>query len=260
MPDDLPDYPWKVSKDGIKKIGLVTAICVTVAVGVAVGIMVASLPDVAVLKKSNPSASALMAQREISAREAGKPLVIRQKWVGFNTIPQLLKDTIRVSEDAGFYQHQGIDLGEIRAAVRKSWQEKKPLRGASTITQQLAKNLYLSPERSIWRKIRELFIARRLESQLSKDRIFHLYLNVIELGPGIFGVEAASRAYFGKPVNALNLEEIVRLVAVIPKPLKVHPLRDDSWVKWRARWILNTLKRYKYISDSAYRDQIWKFQ
>ena len=103
-------------------------------------------------------------------------------------------------------------------------------------------------------------LSKSLEKELSKDRIFHLYLNIIEMGPGIFGVEAASNAYFGKSVAALNLEEIVRLVAVIPKPLTAHPSKKDSWLKWRARWILDTLKRYNYINTLEHRMQIHKFQ
>jgi monofunctional biosynthetic peptidoglycan transglycosylase len=262
MSEDLPDDPWTVPGHGgrTKKIAIASVIGLLGIVSIAVASLVWGLPDVTALKNANPKSTALMDQRLKTAREAGESLSIKQKWVQFDAIPQMLKDTVRISEDAGFYHHRGIDLGEIRAAVRKSWKEKKPLRGASTITQQLAKNLYLSPKRSLWRKIEELLITRRLEAALSKNRIYHLYLNVIEFGPGIFGVEAAANAYFGKPVEALNLEEIVRLVAVIPKPLKSHPLRDDRWMKWRARWILDTLKRYRYINAMQHRSQIQNFK
>ena len=262
MSENQPDYPWNVSRTGgrIKKIVIVSAVGLIIAAAIAAACLSWGLPDVTPLKKTNPKTSALMTQRLKTAREAGKHLAIQQKWVRFDAIPQLLKDTVRVSEDAGFYHHHGVDLGEIRAALRKSWEQKKPLRGASTITQQLAKNLYLSPERSLWRKFREYLITRRLEAELSKNRIFHLYLNVIELGPGIFGVEAASNAYFGKPVEALSLEEIIRLTAVIPRPLKAHPAGNDSWMKWRAIWILDTLKRYHYISPLEHSRLIQKFK
>jgi len=262
MSEDLPNYPWTALGSGgrLKKAAVAAAIGIVVAVTIGVGSLFQGLPDVTPLKTSNPETSALMRQRARRAEDAGQRLVIRQKWVRFSAVPQMLKDAVRVSEDAGFYHHHGIDLGEIRAAIKKSWQQKKPLRGASTITQQLAKNLYLSAERSIWRKLKEFLIARRLEAELSKDRIFHLYLNLIELGPGIFGVEAAANAYFAKSVNALNLEEMVRLVTVIPRPLKAHPLRNDSWMKWRARWILDTLVRYGYISDREHRSHIDRFR
>ena len=249
IPEDLPDYPWRATTRRLKKIALIILIGF-IAMGVmAAGILAGGLPDVTALKTVNPTTTALMEQRIKVAHEAGQKLTIRQKWVAFKAMPHLLKQTVRVTEDAGFYQHAGIDLGEIRAAVRKSWRQKKPLRGASTITQQLAKNLYLSPKRSIWRKIKEYVIAHRLEAALSKDRIFHLYLNIIELGPGIFGVEAGSQYYFGKPVERLNLEEIVRLTAIIPRPLKADPRKSSQWVSWRARWILDTLKRYGYINS-----------
>ena len=262
MSDDLPNYPWTIpERSGRKKKFAIISVIVLLSMVIVVAAgLVWGLPDVTALKKTNPKSTALINQRLKSARDAGESLSIKQKWVKFDTIPQMLKDTVRVSEDAGFYLHRGIDLGEIRAAVRKSWKEKKPLRGASTITQQLAKNLYLSPKRSLWRKFKEFLIARRLEAELSKNRIFHLYLNVIELGPGIFGVEAAANTYFGKSVEALSLEEIVRLVAIIPRPLKAHPLRNDGWLKWRAGWILDTLKRYRYISTLEHRWQRRKFQ
>jgi monofunctional biosynthetic peptidoglycan transglycosylase len=123
----------------------------------------------------------------------------------------------------------------------------------------LAKNLYLSTDRSIIRKIKEFLIARRLEANLSKNRIFHIYLNVIEFGPGIFGVQAASRSYFQKDVGQLDLEEIVRLTAIIPKPLKENPTKNSRWLKWKAKWILNTLLRYKYIRQMEYKAVEEKF-
>jgi monofunctional biosynthetic peptidoglycan transglycosylase len=211
-----------------------------------------SLPDVGDLKTNNPRTTALMLQRFREAKKSQTNLVIRQQWVTFDEIPQLFKDTIRVTEDAGFYQHQGLDFTELKAALKKNWQKGKFVRGASTITQQLAKNLYLSTDKSIIRKIKEYLIARRLENQLGKKRIFNLYLNVIEFGPGVFGVQAAAQNFFNKNVSQLDLEEIVRLTAVIPKPLKETPTRNSSWIKWKAGWILDTLRRYKYIDQREY--------
>jgi len=134
------------------------------------------------------------------------------------------------------------------------------VQGGSTITQQLAKNLYLSTKKSVLRKIKEYLIARKLEKTLSKDSIFELYLNVIELGPGIFGVQAASRYYFGFSVNAITLEEIVRLVAVLPRPLSSNPTGDSPWLKWRCRWLLHKLRLYEYISEETYQDMISIFE
>ena len=210
------------------------------------------LPDVCTLQNRNPKTTALMLQRYREARRAGKDFILRQQWVPDKKIPQLLKNTVRVCEDAGFYQHQGIDFTELKAAIKKNWEKRKYVRGASTITQQLAKNLYLSTEKSMLRKIKEYLIARRLENCLGKKRIFALYLNVIEFGPGIFGVQAAAGYYFQKDVNRLNLEEVVRLAAVIPRPLTESPVGNSRWLRWRAGWILNTLSRYHYISRGQY--------
>jgi len=160
-----------------------------------------------------------MLQRYREAKKTDHKFRIQQQWIDLEAIPKLLRETVRITEDAGFFQHSGIDFAELKEAIKKNWEKGKYARGASTITQQLAKNLYLSTEKSVLRKIKELLITRRLESSLSKDRIFTIYLNVIEWGPGIFGAEAASQYHFHKTVSRLNLEEMVRLVAVIPRPL-----------------------------------------
>jgi monofunctional biosynthetic peptidoglycan transglycosylase len=201
-----------------------------------------------------------MVQRYREAKKSDTTFRIRQKWIELEAIPKLLQETVRVTEDASFYQHKGIDFAELKAAIKKNWQKGEYARGASTITQQLAKNLYLSTDKSIIRKIKELLITLRLEKDLSKDRIFELYLNVIEWGPGIFGVEMAAEHYFNKPVGQLTLEQIVRLVAVIPRPLKINPTGDDDWLKWKARWILDALRRYAYIDENQYQTIYDRFQ
>ena len=171
----------------------------------------------------------------------------------------MLKKTIRISEDANFYFHKGIDYDELKEAIKKNWEEGTFARGGSTITQQLAKNLYLSTKKSFFRKIEEYFIARRLEDNLSKNRIFELYLNVIEFGSGIFGVEAAARYYFGKNVADLNLEEIIRLTAIIPRPLSISANGKSRWLLWRCRWIAGKLLLYKYIDQATYAELMLKF-
>ncbi len=207
-----------------------------------------TLPDVSSLAGDNPPGTALMEQRRREAEAGGRKLVIRQRWARMSHIPPLLRQAVRVSEDAAFYEHEGVDFRELMEAVKRDWREKRLARGGSTITQQLAKNLYLSTGKSPLRKVREYFIARRMEEHLDKERIFYLYLNLIEWGPGVFGVEAAANAWFGKPASDLTLEEIVRLVAVIPRPLSVSPVGDSDWLRWRARWILGLLQAYGYIA------------
>jgi monofunctional biosynthetic peptidoglycan transglycosylase len=211
-----------------------------------------SLPDVSWLKEKNPKITALMRQRIDEAAKSGKKLRIRQQWVAYKTIPKKLRQAVRVSEDAGFYLHQGIDFEELKESFKKNWEKGEIVRGGSTITQQLAKNLFLSTDRSYLRKLKEYFIAKRLEEELSKARIFHIYLNIIELGKGIFGVQAASRYYFAKNVSQLSLNEMVRLAAIIPRPLKITPNSNSRWLKWKTKWILRKLKLYHYISAEEY--------
>ncbi len=218
------------------------------------------LPDVSELKIKNPRSTALMVQRYREAKKEDATYRIRQKWIDLEAMPKLLRETVRVTEDASFYQHKGIDFAELKEAIKKNWQKGTYARGASTISQQLAKNLYLSTDKSIIRKIKELLITIRLEKDLSKDRIFELYLNVIEWGPGIFGVEVAAEHYFNKSVGQLTLEEIVRLVAVIPRPLKTNPTENSDWLKWKARWILDALRRYAYIDKSQHQTTSARFQ
>lgn len=231
------------------------AILVLLGIGLTGGAIVyiyLSLPTISHLKTQNPQTTALINQRLREAQSAGKILNVRQVWIGFDGIPALLKESVRVAEDARFYEHEGIDYEEVSEAMKKNLEQGRWARGGSTITQQLAKNLFLSTERSLVRKLKEYFLALRLERELSKNRIFHLYLNVIELGPGIFGVEAAARHYFGKSAGQLSLEDIVRLTAVIPKPLSENPTRQSRWLKWRARWILSILHKTGHINADQY--------
>ncbi len=218
-----------------------------------------SLPDVSELAKKNPATTALIEQRKAEAKAKNKNIKIRMSWISYGAIPEMLKKTVRISEDANFYFHEGVDFEEMKESLKRNWEEGRIIRGGSTITQQLAKNLYLSTDKSIFRKIKEYFIARRLEKILSKNRIFQLYLNVIEFGPGIFGVEAAARHYFGKPAAELSLSEQIRLTAVIPRPLTVTPTSNSRWMRWRCCWISKKLRLYQYIDDLTYESLMAEF-
>jgi monofunctional glycosyltransferase len=187
-----------------------------------------TLPDVRVLASQNPTTTAFIELRKREAEEKGRELRIRQRWVGYNQISNNLRRAVLVAEDAAFFDHEGIDLKELRASLEHNWEEGRFERGASTITQQLAKNLYLSPSRNPIRKLKELLITRRLEAALSKRRILEIYLNVIEWGDGIFGAEAASRAYFGKAASALSSEEAALLAAAIINPREHSPAKPTQ--------------------------------
>ncbi len=214
--------------------------------------LLVTLPDPADLEKVNPQTTALIEQRRREANENGIKFVIKQKWVAYSAVPDMLKKIIRISEDASFFEHEGVDFEELKESLKKNWQTGEYSRGGSTITQQLAKNLYLSTEKSVFRKIKEYLIARRLEKKLSKTRIYHLYLNVIEFGPGIFGVEAAAQHYFAVPVSELSLEQMIRLTAVIPRPLSIRADGTSRWLYWRCCWIVEKLFLYHYIDDPTY--------
>lgn len=180
-----------------------------------------TLPDVRGLARTNPTTTAFMELRKEEAAQDGRTLAIRHRWVPYTQISADLRRAVIVTEDAAFFDHDGIDLAEVKASMERNWEEGRFTRGASTITQQLAKNLYLSPSRNPLRKLREVFITRRLEASLTKRRILEIYLNVIEWGDGIFGVDAAARIYFGKTAATLSREEAALLAGAIINP-RVH--------------------------------------
>ncbi len=203
-----------------------------IAAGAAVFAVLAygylTLPDVRLLVTTNPSSTAFMEQRSVEAAREGRTTRRVQEWVPYSRISENLKRAVLVAEDAAFWEHDGIDIQQIRESIQASWEEGVTIRGASTITQQLAKNLYLSSSRDPLRKLRELVIARRLEAALPKARIFEIYLNVIEWGDGIWGAEAAARTYFGISAAALNAEQSALLAGAIINPRLHSPARPTA--------------------------------
>lgn len=196
-----------------------------------------TLPDVRPLASDNPRTTAFMELRKREAEQAGRTLTIRHRWVPYPQISNNLRRAVLVAEDAAFFEHDGIDFNELRASFAHNWEEGRLERGASTITQQLAKNLYLSPSRNPIRKLKELLITRRLEAVLTKQRIFEIYLNVIEWGDGVFGAEAAARAYFGKPASALTPAEAALLAGAIINPREHNPGKPTARLLSRQRII-----------------------
>jgi monofunctional biosynthetic peptidoglycan transglycosylase len=192
-------------------------------------------PDVGSLAELNPESTAFIEQ----ARSRGTD--VEWRWVSANAISIDLKKAVLVAEDLSFFNHNGFDTHEIRIAAREAIQGKR-VRGASTITQQLAKNLWLSPSRSPDRKLREIALTRQLERHLSKRRILELYLNVVEFGPGIYGAEAASRHYYGIPASDLDAEQAARLAASLPRPSKWHPGVESRGYEGSVLRILNLME------------------
>ena len=203
-----------------------------------IGYMYLTLPDVRQLAAKNPTTTAFMKIREKDAARAGRPRRHLQQWVRYSRISKNLQRAVLVAEDSRFFEHEGVDLEEIRKSIEINMERGAAVRGASTITQQLAKNLYLSPSKDPLRKIRELIIARRMEAALSKARILEIYMNVIEWGDGIWGAEAAARYYFGVPASALTREQAALLAAAIINPRVHNPAHPDRRLIARRALIL----------------------
>ena len=200
-----------------------------------------TLPDVRPLAATNPETTAFIELRAAQSREAGRRPRRQQRWVRYERISNNLRRAVLVSEDSAFWTHDGVDLEQLKASLEKNLEAGKAIRGGSTITQQLAKNLYLSPSKNPVRKLRELFIARRLEAALTKRRILELYLNVIEWGEGIYGAEAAARAYFRKPASALTAEEAALLAGALINPRVHSPARPTKRLRQRQQIILRRM-------------------
>lgn len=212
------------------------------------------LPDVTAYAYKNPSATAFMTLRDLEYRRGGRtPPRRRQTWVPLRAISPHLVDAVLMAEDTAFYRHDGVDYRELWESLKLGWREKRLSRGASTITQQLAKNLYLSPDRTADRKLRELVIARRLESELGKRRILELYLNVAEWGRNIYGAEAASRAYFNVPAKDLTPAQSALLAGMLINPIRYSPLAPEGRLARRQRIILDRMVRFGRLSTEDYR-------
>ena len=204
-----------------------------------------TLPDVRVLVATNPTTTAWMDMRAREAAAAGQPLRRVHRWVPYTRISSNLKRAVLAAEDDAFFEHEGVDLEQLKNAIQEDLQKGRAIRGASTITQQLAKNLYLSPSRDPLRKLRELIIARRLEAALQKARIFEIYLNVIEWGDGIWGAEAASRTYFGTSAASLSREQAALLAGSIINPRLYSPAHPPARLLRRQRIILSRMGGYE---------------
>jgi monofunctional glycosyltransferase len=208
-----------------------------------------TLPDVTSLARTNPRTTALMEQR---ANEKVTKLQPLRAWVPYGHISIHLRNAVLVSEDSAFFQHSGFDWTQIKESAKRDWEEKRFSRGASTITQQLAKNLYLSTSRNPLRKVQEFFIAGELERHLSKERILEIYLNVIEWGDGIYGIDAAAKRYFGKSPSELYPEEAAVLAAMIPNPRRYTPVLNGAYLEKRKGEILDHMVQWHYLNRSEY--------
>ena len=189
----------------------------------------------------NPSSSSFMRQRLEVLQERNPNAKLIHKWVPYDKISVHLKRALIAAEDANFMEHEGFDWDAIQRAYDKNLKKGKIVAGGSTISQQLAKNLFLSGRRSPWRKAEEAIITVMIEAVMSKRRIFEVYLNIIEWGEGVFGAEAASHHYFGKTAATLNAWEAARLAAMVPKPRYYDRHRDTPWLERKTNLILERM-------------------
>lgn len=202
-----------------------------------------TLPDVRLLRTGNPTTTAFMDLRAREAADAGERLKKAHRWIPYSRIAPTLKRAVLVAEDAAFWDHDGVDFEELRASFEVYMERGGVLRGASTLTQQLAKNLYLSPSRNPYRKVIELMITRRLEAELPKARIFEIYLNVVEWGDGIWGADAAARAYFARSAADLSAEQAALLAGALINPRVYSPARPNARLLRRQQIVLRRMGR-----------------
>ena len=189
----------------------------------------------------NPSSTAFMDARLERLREKNPQARLEFRWVPYARISSNLKRSIVIAEDAKFADHQGFDWDGIRNAYERNRQKGKVVAGGSTITQQLAKNLFLSGERTWWRKAQEAAITVMIEAVMSKKRIFEIYLNVIEWGNGVFGAEAAAQYHFGVPASQLSAEQAAQLAAMVPSPRRYRPGVETPYLNKRTEIILSRM-------------------
>ena len=204
-------------------------------------------PDVKDLVDNNPETTAFIELYRDDG-SGSETRTVDWRWVPYREISSHLKRAVIVAEDARFFTHHGFATEEIRAAIAEAVESGETPRGASTLTQQLAKNLWLSPTRNPLRKLSEAALTIHLEESVPKRRLLEIYLNVVEFGTGIYGAEAAARHYFDKPASALSQREAALLAASLPRPKSWHPGVDDARYLSRARRIQTWMTQAQFLN------------
>jgi monofunctional glycosyltransferase len=222
-------------------------------VALAFGALWVSLPDPSPLARAAPATTALIEQRRGEARARKSVLRPQRSWVPLERIPGPVVAAVLASEDDRFFEHEGIDWSATRDAAQHDLSRGRMARGGSTITQQLAKNLWLGTERSLWRKAKEAVLAWKLERALPKRRILALYLNVVELDDGVFGIEAGARDRFGVGAEDLTTAQGVVLAALLPAPRRVDLRHPSTWMMRRSRRLLDRLVQAGRIDAEEHR-------
>lgn len=211
------------------------------AVGIVIGVQMWFLGHVVYWKYENPTTTAFMRREIDRMRERNPGATLRHQWVAYERISANLKRAVISAEDARFNEHEGVDWQAIQKAYQTNLRRGRPAKGGSTISQQLAKNLFLSSQKSYLRKAQELVITTMLELVWDKRRILEVYLNVVEWGEGIFGAEAAARHYYGVSAAQLAPEQAARLAAFLPNPKRYGRIKSGPYLDQRTEHILRYL-------------------
>jgi monofunctional biosynthetic peptidoglycan transglycosylase len=222
--------------------------------------------DIRQLRHENPKSTAFIdserARLTDSLRIAGTwpppDTLIQWSWIPLDSIPKIIQEVALIAEDAKFYEHQGFDLEQIEFAVVANHQAGKKARGASTITQQVAKNLYLSKDKEMSRKVREAIITLILENYVPKDRILETYLNIAQFDDGVFGIRAASRHWLKKEPKDLTQDEAINLVCLLPSPTKWNPKKPNNAFLQHKRLVLRNYAMFKGLKNSDSTSTTWQ--
>ena len=245
----------------LQRRSLLTKLVLATLLAAALGVLLfyATLPSIEPLRQGDPPVTALMETRAAEAREKRRTARRTFLPVPLHEISPWLRHAVVNSEDARFFLHHGLDLTETQAALEKALQKGELGRGASTLTQQLAKNLWLGEQRSLLRKAREAVLATRLE-ELGKERILELYLNVVEWGEGVFGAEAAARTWYGVSAAQLSPEQAAVLAAMLPAPRKRSPKRPSAKLRVRATQVLELFGVYRQLGPAELQEARGRLQ
>jgi monofunctional biosynthetic peptidoglycan transglycosylase len=232
----------RVSRRRLLRIAFALLSVVAAAAAIALAALSIALPDPTPLARENPRTTALIERRRAEAAAKRRPFRPRQSWIPLERVSPRLVQAVLLSEDANFFGHDGIDWEAVRDAAEHDLRAGRFARGASTITQQLAKNLWFGTEKSLVRKAKEAVLAAKLERALSKRRILALYLNVAEWDDGVFGVEAGARARFGVSADSLTTAQAIVMASMLPAPRKADLENPSSWLKRRSRRLLDRMR------------------
>jgi monofunctional biosynthetic peptidoglycan transglycosylase len=235
----------------VKKFLSILLVCICIYFAYVI-VSLALLPPVSEL--ANRKSNITIEVRDWQGKQ--HPFVVGPKnryWTPSGRIPDEMKWAVILAEDAKFYKHEGFDVKAIKQAIKHDLEKKSLAKGASTITQQTAKNLYLSREKTVTRKLKEIYLAWRMEQELTKGRILELYLNVVELGPMVYGIGHGSKYYFGKSPSELTPRESAFLAAMLPGPrVAYNPYRNLGKVSRRSDMILRNLRSNGVISAEEF--------